>query len=214
MFLLYCKDPHVPGRSPDEFCDDTLDLADLLSKSGGFTCECDHYHTHKANWSIWTEKMIKESDVVLLVCSPMMVQYLQEPSHQLVQMTRGKFYADSIPSYIDPKKFVPVFLNSSLQPQLVPANLQAVKHYELRVSELISRMGDTSGMTAEQFAKQVTELLEEPVFRDIAALLAFLRRQCSTFRPLPPPQPIQIPCVPFPKSGTVSVLVHCYCLLT
>ena len=199
MFLLYCKDP-PPGKSPDEFCDDVLDLANLLNRSGGLICKCDHYYTHEANWSVWTEKMIKESDAVLLVCSPMMVHHLQEPSHQLVEMTMGRFYADSIPNYINPAKFIPVFLNNKRQLHLVPTKLHAATHYDLRVSELISRMGDTSGMTAERFAKQVTKLLEEPVFRDIAALLTFLRRE-PPLSPPPCPQPIPIP--PIPRPGII-----------
>ena len=202
VFLLYCKVP-PPGKTTEQFCDEVLALADLLNRSGGFKCEFDGYNTHKAiaNWGVWTEDNVKESDFVLLLCSPMMSKYLKSPNHELVEMTVGKFYADSIPSYIDPKKFIPVFLNTSIQQQLVPANLQAVKHYELRVSVFISRMGDTQGMTAEQFEKQVTELLEEPVFRDIAALLAFLRREPQTPRPPQPEQPIQLP--PLPQSGTV-----------
>ena len=198
VFILYCNDP-LPGKSSPKCCDAVLILADLLNRSGGLICECDHYHMHKANWSIWVEEMIEKSDAVLLVCSPMMDEHLKHPSNQLMEMTRGRVYADCIPNYIDPTKVIPVFLNSERQLHLVPKKLHTVTHYELRVGELMSRMGSTSGMTAELFAERLRELLGEPVFRDIALLLASLRGEPYTSRPLQPRQPIKLP--PLPQSG-------------
>lgn len=137
-----------------------------------------------------------KSDAVLLVCSPMMVKHLKHPSHQLIEMTRGRYYADSVPNCIDPEKFIPVFLNSERQLHLIPKKLHTVTHYELRVGELMARMGSTNGMTAELFAEQLRELLGEPVFRDIALLLASLRGEPYSSRPLQPCQPIRLPQLP------------------
>ena len=200
VFVLYCKDP-PPGKTTLQLCDEVLDLADLLNRVGGFRCECDHYHAHKpiANWSRWTEGRIKESEFVLLLCSPMMNECLTSPTHELVEMAHGKFFADAIQTYIAPGKFIPAFLNGSRQLKLVPRILHTVTHYELRASVLMSRMSDTSGMNIDVFAKQVTELLGEPEFRDIVHLLAFLRGEPYT-RPPQPPKPIPLP--PPPQPGT------------
>ena len=216
VFLLYCKDP-PPGKTTEQFCAEVLALADLINRIGGIKCECDQYYPHKSNWSLWTEKKISESDFVLLLCSPVMGKCLKSPNHELVEMTQGKFYANSILNHIDPKKFIPVFLNnnwqysttSSPRLQLLPTKLHTVTHYELRVSELISRMGNTRGMTAEQFAEQLSNLLGEPVFRQIAVLLTYLRGESYTPRPFQPQQQIKLPSPPQPGMSNVQCMYLC-----
>ena len=168
-------------------------------------CECDQHHSHEpvANWSLWTEEKINESEFVLLLCSPMIKKCLTSPTHELVEMAHGRYYADAIYNYIAPGKFIPVFLNGDRQLELVPQTLHAMTHYELNVNVLMSRMGDTRGMTQHYFERRVTELLGEPEFRDIVLLLSVLRGEPLTPRLSSPLIPIPLP--PHPQPGTYWV---------
>ena len=172
-----------------------LGLADILNRSGGIICEYDGYdkHSRETNYSLWTEKMIMESDFVLLVCSPALNKCLQNPQHELISMEWGKFYADAVVNHIDPTKFIPVFLNASPQLQWVPTNLHASTHYELKVDDLMAEMGDTEGRPAAEFAERFGELLQEAKFQDIAKLLAVLRGDVYNPHPPPPSIPVMLP---------------------
>ena len=193
VFLLYCKDP--TSRTQYEFCESVMNLADLLNRCGGIVCEYDGYDKHAlvANWNRWTENMIKESDFILLVCSPTLNECLQHPQHKLIGMSVGKFYADTIVNLIDPTKFFPVFLNESPQLQWVPTNLHASSHYELRVNDLMEEMGDTEGFLSARFTQKLGDLLQKVKFQDIAKLLAVLRGEEYNPRPPPPWNPVVLP---------------------
>ena len=205
VFILYCKDDQVVGRSAEEFCDDVGDLADLLSHTGGLKCYFDAYdqltdptdgtptEQHPTNWSKWTEKMIEMSDFVLIVCSPSLHRHLQ--SHSQVEMTRGKFFANAITNVIDShaSKFIPVFLNVGCQQELVPTSLRMSTSYSLNMAEFRERLGDTEGLTHEQFASRLSEVLQELRFQNIVALLAHLRGEPYNPQPHPPPNPVRLP---------------------
>lgn len=187
VFLLYCKDPDLN----DGACDDVLSFADLLSKCGGLKCEFDGYDdNHELNWDAWTQRMIEECDFVLLICSHKLISHFRDPKHVLVDMTKGKFWADAMVNHIDARKFIPVFLNSDFDSICVPAGLKAATHYELRVSDLEAEM---EGTVDEQFNQRIEVLLQEQRYSSIAALLAFLRGEDFAARPPPPSQPVKVP---------------------
>ncbi len=182
VLLLYCK---------EGIGDDVLNLADLLTKSGGLQCEYDGYdHLYQPNWDTWTQRMIEECDFVLLLCSRKFMSYFKDPKHELVDMIKGKFWADTIVNLIDAKKFIPIFLNSKFDRQCVPTALQTATHYELEVASLAQEMGDTSD---DSFNVILGSLLEDHKYQDIASLLAFLRGEEYAARPPQPPQPVVIP---------------------
>lgn len=208
MFILYCKDDQVVGRSAEGFCDDVMDLADLLNHVGGLKCHFDGYDQpidptdgtptehHPTNWSKWTEKMIERSDFVLIVCSPSLHHRLQ--SHGQVEMTRGKFFANAITNVIDShaSKFIPVFLNAGYQQELVPTSLRMSTFYPLNVAEFRECLGDGEGLSQEQFTSRLGEILQEQRFQNIVALLARLRGESYNPRPHPPPNPVRLPAQP------------------
>ncbi len=183
VLLLYCKDPDSNG-------DDILDLADLLQKSGGMECEYDGYDgQHPTNWGVWTENKIQECDFVLFVCSQKFSDHLRNPEHVLIDMTKGKFWCDTIVNLIDARKFIPVFLNSSCDQRLIPAALKAATHYELLVNHLVQ---DMDGTPEEQFTQRLEELLQDAKYNSIASLMAFLRGEQYAMRPQQPLQPVKI----------------------
>lgn len=195
----------------NDFCDNVLDLADLLSKSGRLDCIFDGYDNPEgentterpdANWNVWTERQIKESDYVLLVCSPEMKRLIQNPSHSVVEMMKGKFFADIIANCIDPRKFISVFLNVPPNLEWLPTNLQTSSWYELKVHQLSTELEDTNGLSSDQFASRLGEHLQDPMFQGIASLLAYLRGDTYIPRPVPPSQPVQLPHTHMPP-GTV-----------
>ena len=163
----------------------------LINRSGGLKCEFDGYdRNHEANWSAWTERMITESDFVLYVCSRKLSNHFRNPTHELVEMMRGKFWADAIFNHVDATKFIPVFLNSSFEKAYVPSVLQAATHFELRVRELSREMEDCP---EDHFVQRLGEFLGRQEFCDIARLLALLRNEQFTARPQQPSQPVKIP---------------------
>ena len=138
VFILYCKDRHLPQT----FSDEVLDLADILSHCGGFTCTVDHYvDVHPANWDLWTQQRIEESQYVLFVCSPTLAHHLRDPGDSILVMEKGKYYVSSIVNYVKPQKFIPVFLNQYVPRSYldwVPSQLHASAVYGLNISELRS----------------------------------------------------------------------------
>lgn len=117
---------------------------------------------------------------------------------------------------IDPEKFVPVFLNVSPQLKWVPTNLHTSTHYELRVDELMSEMGDTEGYLSRDFTEKLGDLLQQAKFQDIATLLAVLRGEEYYPRPPPPRNPVVLPRPPsqvwrgFSFAVVVSQILCCF----
>lgn len=192
VFLLYCVHP------TNHFCyEDVLQLADLLYKCGGVRCKFDGYdrsNPSPSNWSNWTEKMICESDHVLMVCSEALRNAFQRAAHDFVHMKRGKFYADVIVNTISAPKFIPVFLNSRECLRSVPMALQAATSYELRVKELCNAMGNTEGMALSTFNQRLEAHLGEEKYEGIASLIAQLRKEPLVLTPPQTPEVVPTPC--------------------
>ena len=200
MFVLYCKDDKVEGKSPEDFCSDVMDLADILSHTGGLKCHFDGYdmpaEQQPTNWSLWTENMIIESDFVLMVCSPSLLQLLQ--SQGPVEMLKGKFYANAITNAIpaNAQKFIPVFLNVGLQLEWIPTSLLMRTCYQLNVAEFYEHLGDTEGLSHEEFGSRLGEVLQNQRFQQIASLLAHLRGESYNPQPLAPLNPVRLAAQP------------------
>ena len=191
VFILYCMDDNNPFRY-----EDVLQLADLLNKCGGFQCTFDGYDRSNplpSNWSQWTEKKIRDSNFVLMVCSAALLDALQRPTHNFVHMKRGKFYADAIVNAVSAPKFIPVFLNTSACLDWVPMSLQAASSYELRVQKLCNEMGSTDGMELKVLTKQLEEQFCNVEYQGIADLVALLRNQPLVATPPQTPEIVQTP---------------------
>lgn len=193
IFVLYCKDPQLPP----EFSDDVLDLADILSHCGGFLVMIDHYiNVHPPNWNIWTQQKIEESQYVLLVCSPTFAHVLREPGEWMLDMEKGKYYAHSIVNYVQPQKFIPVFLNQFIPRnylEWVPKQLHASAVYSLNVSKLGAVLTGSEDVPRHVFDEKLRRALSDDQFREIAKLVNHLRDESATSPPVPPPRPIEVP---------------------
>ena len=199
--------------------EDVLQLADLLYKCGGIQCKFDGYDRSNPappNWSLWTEKMIRESDYVLMVCSEALLNALQSSSHEFVPMKRGKFFADAIVNTVRAPKFIPIFLNARECLDWVPMSLQAATSYELKVEELCNEMGNTEGVSLRIFNKRLEEHLHNEKYEGIASLVAQLRKEPLTVTPPQTPEVVSTPCSsiqsskPFPKpAGNTMHAVVC-----
>ena len=173
-------------REPAQFEDEVLLLADLLNSCGGIICQFDGYDMPLAppgNWSVWTEKMIETSDFVVTVCSPMLNRMLKDCQHELVNMQKGKFYADVVVNRISPHKFIPVFLNMPPREEWVPSNLQTSTYYSLNVSDFALALGETEGMHPKAFFEKMSDLFGDPRFKSITSLVTTLRKE--TLTPMP-----------------------------
>jgi len=183
-------------REPSQLLDEVLLLADLLNSCGGIICQFDGYDmpaSPPSNWSVWTEKMIETSDFVVTVCSPMLNRMLKDSQHELVNMQRGKFYADVVVNRISPHKFIPVFLNMPSRDEWVPSNLQTSTYYSLDVSDFALTLGDTEGMHPCAFMQKMSDLLGDPKFQSITSLVTTLRKESLTPMPKPPSRIIRPP---------------------
>ena len=183
-------------RTAVKFCEEVLDLADVLNSCGGIICQFDGYDTpfsETTNWSVWTSKMIEKCDFVITVCSPMLRRVFEDPQHELVNMSHGKFFADAIVNYISPHKFIPVFLNSMSREEWIPRSLQTATVYELEIESFEKQMGDAEGMHPAMFDEKMSSLLSLTEFDGIASLVATLRKEAMKPRPTPPSRLVRPP---------------------
>ena len=194
VFILYCKD-----GLPQEFSDEVLDLADTLSSCGGFKCEVDHYvPVPPPNWNTWTIKQIQESEYVLLVYSPILDQQIHSSQNIMLNMEKGKYYANGIINLMHPPKFIPVYLNGRLPPNnlgWLPPQLHTCTEYMLNINQLRMAIEVPEGTPEHVFSEKLTEALHEDRFRDVAKLVSHLRGESDTTRPNPPLNPIKVPAV-------------------
>ena len=99
----------------------------------------DHYvDVHPPNWNVWTQQKIEESQYVLLVCSPTLAHALRDPAEHILDMEKGKYYVSSIVNYVQPQKFIPVFMSHYVPRhylEWVPKQLHASAVYSLNVSK-------------------------------------------------------------------------------
>ena len=194
IFILYCKDPQLHQT----FSDDVLDLADILIHCGGFTCTIDHYvDIPPANWNIWTQQKIEESQYVILVCSPTLAQTLREPANYMLDMEKGKYYVRTIVNFIQPQKVIPVYLNHYV-PQAgplgwVPTQLHTSAIYSLNIAEFRSALVVSEDSPRYVLDEKLRVALSEERFRNIAKLVYHLRGETATSPPVPPVHPIPVP---------------------
>lgn len=216
VFILYCKDTLLQEShhtSGDEFCQDILELADILTLCGGLSCSVDFYEQdEQQNWNLWTQQKIQDSKHVIMVCSPQLMQHLQlrtggEQHHQQqhqqqrndVMMSQGLFFSDMVVNSIVAPKFVPVFLNHCVPPTnpraWLPPQLHAARHFKLeRLRELFQTVFDENqNYSLEEQTQVLFRSLQEPAHREVGRLVRYLRGE----REVVPPQMPRIP-VPMP----------------
>lgn len=137
MFVLYCKDTdQVHVTDSDSFCRDIHKLERILSYSGGITVTIDISEEFQQNWDRWTQEKIRESDYVIMVCSPMLIQHLNssQGDRRDVSMYIGRFFHDTVVNTICAPKFIPIFLNECKPRSLkewLPAQLHMATIFEL-----------------------------------------------------------------------------------
>ncbi|CAI8056978.1 hypothetical protein GBAR_LOCUS31036 [Geodia barretti] len=112
VLVLYCNDEAMGGGG--DFSDSVCALADFLTRVCGqrTRVHCDLYITHPpSNWTRWTEREIRESDAVLLVCSKTLKHMLDHRNpDRPVPMKKGHFDAETVYNLIRSPKFIPVFV--------------------------------------------------------------------------------------------------------
>ena len=201
VFLLYCNEP-------SDFSDDVILLADMLVKCFGndLKIHFDGYDNYEdpSNWFRWTESHIMHSDLVILICSHILIQKLHSQSSELVPMKRGVFNADAIFNLISPQKFIPVFINVNQdqdrvpnvrsEPYIscVPPSLRGSTCYWLNLRALTDAIGDIENMDA-QLMQKLTGLLQEQRFQGIASLMYRLLGNSFTPQPTPANIPLYQP---------------------
>ena len=194
VFILYCKDD-----APDLFSEDALALADTLNYCGGITCSIDHYiDSHPSNWNAWTQKKIEESEYVLLVWSPALAKMIKTPGEYMLNMEKGKYYANGIVNLIHPPKFIPVFLNgynprTPTNLEWLPPQLRTYTVYNLNISELRSVVEVPDDTPPYVFSQKLQAALHDDRFREVAKLVNHLRGTSDTAPPIPPQNPIAVP---------------------
>ena len=218
VFILYCNDKRMKG----DFSNAILLLSDFLTGvcGKGTKVHCDIYDDFRipGNWNRWTEERITQSNVVLLVCSPTLIELLHDQDRP-VQMKKGMFNAGMVYNLIQPPKFLPVFINDDptmehipdihAEPysSWVPNHLKGTSRYWLDLEALHREMGNTDMMSTEEYWDRLSHLLScHKKFEQIAGLLRDL--QCTPGTQ--PPDPLPSPIVPLP-TGTLS---YCTCTCT
>ena len=204
MFILYCNDEEMGGG---DFSETVSDLADFLTQvcGQGTQVECDLYLTHPpSNWTRWTERHIRESDTVLLVCSQTLTRMLDDRDpHRPIPMKQGHFDAETVYNLIHPPKFIPVFVNNTGLDSLpdlysqpyrdwVPSQLLGVIRYWLDLNGLHRDVRETA--SEKEYQKELARVLGNPTpaksVEPIFTLLRVLQGVSDTQRPTPFSAPI------------------------
>lgn len=211
VFILYCNDEQMRGG---DFFKSVEDLADFLTRVCGQGTEiiCDFYLKGNAgNWTRWTERQIRISDWVLLVCSKTLKEMLDRRNphrnpERPVQMKVGHFDAETVYNLIQTPKFIPVFLNHQEREGLtdlfrepyhswVPAQLLGSKRYWLDIPGVHKDVSETS--TEEEYERELKRVLTSGTYpRSVEPLTQLLRALQETpdrERPTPYPTPIVPP---------------------
>ena len=125
--------------------DEVLLLSDFL-RSSKIDCDIDQYHTHERilDWGQWIEKNIRRcapEGFVLLVCSPIMCQYLCDSEmSERVEMGVGHIDTLSLRSLFKEaninRKVIPIFLDKYCSQQ-IPSNLRERTSYSVSISKLM-----------------------------------------------------------------------------
>ena len=203
MFILYCKDAELQRSQgislseEDEFCQDILELANVLMWCGGINCSLDVFEQeHKGNWNQWTLKKIEKATFVIMVCSPQLMKYFSCDGENDVHMYKGMFFSSSVVNLIKAPKFIPVFLNDYRPSDLklwVPAQLHTSRLYCLRNLRELYEQVDPEGSTSEERAARLTRSLTDPQNKELAELVRRLRKERDAIPPEAPAHPIPLP---------------------
>ena len=116
----------------------------------------------------------------------------------MLNMEKGKYYANGIINLMHPPKFIPVYLNGRLPPNnlgWLPPQLHTCTEYKLNINQLRMAIEVPEGTPEHIFSGKLTEALHEDRFRDVAKLVSHLRGESDTTRPNPPLNPIKVPAV-------------------
>jgi hypothetical protein len=190
VFILYCNSTEG-ASSAEPFKEKLIHLVQLLTwfsnkgdNSKYFTCEADIIMETQAavtitNWCNWTETMIKQSTHVLVICTPQLYNCLKSVTGCLFYSCMGPIGSDVISNlFTDPtqcSKFIPVFLNCSVNRDYIPTSLGTRKCYELHIDRLIYET-KLSDMTPEE-SEIITDYLEKsPHMQDLLDLIRLLRK--------------------------------------
>ena len=211
VFILYCKD-NLTEKVSEGFCDDIVDLADIL-RHCGFNCMVDHYvGEHPPNWNLWTEQKIRESQYVLLVYTPTLAERMKSPQDHTLNMAKGKYYANMIVNLVHPPKFIPVYLNNYV-PSIpanhdwLPSQIRMTTVYHLNIAQLGQAIQVPDGTPEHVFRAKLQAALHEPRFREVANLVYHLLKESDIVPPVPAQNPVKVPAfhpphVPhYPSSG-------------
>ena len=150
------------------------------------------------NWNKWTQDKIKESDFVLLVCSPSLYQALERAGQNTVEMVKGPFYANSVVNLIHPPKFIPVFFNNcrpqgQLTQWIPGSNLHSSTNYILDIDGLAQAIVVPDDSPPEALHQRIGEALQMPRFETWVKLISHLRGESHVERPTPAYPPIRLP---------------------
>lgn len=201
VFLLYCKDTSLKrshGVSGGDFCEDVLKLANILTCCGGINCSVDFYEKEQENWDLWTQKKIKDSTYVLMVCSPQLMEHLSYGGEKDVKMYKGMFFSNTIVNCIEAPKFIPIFLNGYEPRNLkswLPAQLHASRCYRLRGLRAFYQRIDPERFGEEERNLRVTVNIQKPQFRELAELVQHSREEHTMVPPKYPAVPIPLTCL-------------------
>ena len=211
MFILYCKDKSLQnshGIPVEMFCEDVLELADILGHCGGVSCSLDQYvNEPQANWDLWTQNKIKESTFVVMVCSPMLIHHLSDGRRTEVDMHKGRFFSDTVVNCVCAPKFVPVFLNGC-EPKSrplttwLPNQLRMATYFQLRNVRAFSTAVNPTEMDPAELVQRLIQYLTRPEYKTLAYFIRYLRKQPDIVPPEPPKELVP---VPSPKNSPVPV---------
>ena len=197
VFILYCKDTELQtshGITAEKFCRDVIKLADILTWCGGINCSMDAFEIeHKSNWNQWTVKKIQEATHVIMVCSPQLMEHFSFDGKNDVMMYKGMFHSRAVVNLIQAPKFIPVFLNNCVPPDLklwVPAQLHTSRLYCLRNLRALHQHLSSS---SEERTARLAQCLQDPRNQKLVDLVRRLRSEHDVIPPESPACPIPLP---------------------
>ena len=121
------------------------------------------------NWNTWTQQRIKESQYVILVCSPTLAQMLKMPHNYTLSMEKGKYFANGIVNLVHPPKFIPVYLNAykpGANQEWLPPQLRMCTVYNLNISKLNAAIQVDEGTPRFVLDQKLTNALSADRFRE------------------------------------------------
>ncbi len=174
--------------TPDDFCKDVQELADILSSCGGITCSTDFYEKgNPGNWNIWTQQQIETSNHVVMIASPQLYQHLSKEERTDVEMERGKYFSNTVINTIEAPKFVPVFLNGN-EPQSpkhwLPLQLHMSTWFLLRNVREFYNAVDMHGEHTEPLREKFSRHLQDPKYRSLANFILHLLGEHNVVAPV------------------------------